>query len=1042
MSIPRLAIHRPVTMFMISGVVTLLGVISLTRLPVDLMPEFEQPQLTVRTSYTGVGPLEMEELITRPMEQAVSAVPGVTRVESTSSEGNSQVRLNFDWGTDLAEAADEVRTRVDRMRNRLPEDADPPTIFKFDANTLPIIQLGVEGDYDPVTLRELAQNEISPRFERVDGVAAVNVNGGLRRQIHVELSKEKITALNLSVNQVVNGLRQENQNTPLGEVYQGDATFLVRSQGQFTSLDDIRNLVVMTREGVPVYLRDIAEVKDTTEQRRSFMRINGRPGVQLQVQKQSGKNTVQVAHGVKAEVERVNREVPGIKMIVMQDNSLFIERAIANVQEHALIGGVLVVFIIFAFLRDFRSTLIVSTSIPVSVIGTFALLYFGGFTLNTMTFGGLALGIGMIVDAAIVVLENTHRHLHMGKDRMTAAIEGSEEVWSAILASTLTHIAVFVPLLFLSGTASIMFTQLSVVVMFSLLMSLFVAVTIVPVLCSRWLKTPDEEREATGIMASLYRVSEGFLDRMDESYRKAIHVALNHRPTVIGTAAALVVAAYLMVPLIGVELMPQADEGEVNVNAELGVGTRVERTEEALLKLEELVKQHVPEAVTIITNGGGGGNNFGGGGGGGQTNRGQIRIQLVPRDQRTRTTEDISIDLRRKLNGLPGVIVRANPAGGNFQLQRLLGGGGNNNDSRLALEIRGHDLDDARRVAVDAQQLMESTPGLADVRIGREEGRPEISVRVDRPKAATLGLTVQSVATTIQTNVAGTTAAQFRQRGNEYPIVVQLRQSDREGVSDVGDVLLSTPTGQVVPAKNVMITTRDAGPVQIDRKNMERVTRVNAQTEIPLSEAVAAVQSRLSQIRVPPDFSVGFGSEVEEQAKSFQQLQLVLILAVLLVYAVMASQYESLRDPFIIMFSIPVAAIGVVLSLWLTNTSFSMQAYIGIIMLAGIVVSNAILLVDYINTLRQRDKMPLREAVELGGRTRLRPILMTSIATMLGLVPMAMGLGDGGELQAPLARVVIGGLLASTLVTLVLVPAVYTLFEEGLAGLRKGIAHH
>jgi HAE1 family hydrophobic/amphiphilic exporter-1 len=1041
MSIPRLAIHRPVTMFMISGVITLLGVISLTKLPVDLMPEFEQPQLTVRTNYTGVGPLEMEELITRPLEQAVSAVPGVTRVESTSSEGNSQVRLNFDWGTDLSEAADEVRTRVDRMRNRLPEDADPPTIFKFDSNTLPVMQLGVEGDYDPVTLRELAQNEISPRFERVDGVAAVNVNGGLRRQIRVELSKEKVTALNLSVNQVVNGIRQENQNTPLGEVYQGDATFLVRSQGQFSSLEDIRNLVVMTRDGVPVYLRDIAEVKDSTEQRRSFMRINGRPGVQLQVQKQSGKNTVEVAHGVKAEVDRVNREVPGIKMIVMQDNSLFIERAIKNVQEHALLGGVLVVLIIFAFLRDFRSTLIVSTSIPVSVIGTFALLYFGGFTLNTMTFGGLALGIGMIVDAAIVVLENTHRHLHMGKDRMTAAIDGSEEVWSAILASTLTHIAVFVPLLFLSGTASILFTQLSVVVMFSLVMSLFVAVTIVPVLCSRWLHTPDEERDAKGIMASLYRVSEGFLERMDQGYGRIIHVALNHRPTVIATAVGLVFAAYLIYPMIGVELLPQTDEGEVSVNAELGVGTRVERTEEALLKLEELVKANVPEAVTIITNGGGGGNNQGGGGGG-QTNRGQIRIQLVPREERTRTNEEISQDLRRKLNGLPGVIVRANPSGGNFQLQRLLGGGGGQQDARLALEIRGHDLDDARRVAVDVQNVMESTPGLADVRIGREEGRPEISVRVDRPKAATLGLTVSGVATTIQTNVAGTTAAQYRERGNEYPIVVQLRQADREEVNDVGDVLLSTPTGQVVPAKNVMMTTRDSGPVQIDRKNMERITRVNAQTEIPLSEAVAAVQARLGQIRVPPDFSVGFGSEVEEQAKSFQQLQLVLWLAVLLVYAVMASQYESLRDPFIIMFSIPVAAIGVVLSLLLTGTSFSMQAYIGIIMLAGIVVSNAILLVDYINTLRQRDKMPLREAVELGGRTRLRPILMTSIATMLGLVPMAMGLGDGGELQAPLARVVIGGLLASTMVTLVLVPAVYTLFEEGLAGLRRGAAHH
>ena len=1042
MSIPRFAIQRPVTMFMISGVVTLLGLISLTRLPVDLMPEFEQPTLTVRTNYAGVGPLEMEELITRPMEQAVSAVPGLTRVESSSSEGNSQVRLNFEWGADLGDAADEIRTRVDRIRNRLPEDAEPPTIFKFDSNALPILQIGIEGDFDPVTLREVAQNELAPRFERVDGVAAVTVNGGLRRQIHVELSKEKITALNLSVTAVVQTLRQENQNTPLGEIYQGDATFLVRSQGQFQSVDDIRNVVVLIREGVPVYLRDIAEVRDTTEQRRSFMRINGKPGVQIQVQKQSGKNTVAVAQAVRAEVERVNVEVPGVRLLVMQDNSRFIERAINNVQEHALVGGILVVLIIFAFLRDFRSTLIVSTSIPVSVIGTFALLYFGGYTLNTMTFGGLALGIGMIVDAAIVVLENTHRHLHMGKDRMTAAIEGSEEVWSAILASTLTHIAVFVPLLFLSGTASIMFTQLSVVVMFSLAMSLFVAVTIVPVLCSRWLRTPDEEAARSGLTGYLYRASESFLEAMDEGYRKVIHLALNHRPTVLAAATALVVAAALIYPRIGVELLPQTDEGEVNINAELAVGTRIEPTEAVLLQLEQMVQNSVPEVVTIITSGGGGGgnNNFGGGGGGGSTNRGQIRLILKPRDQRTRTNDEIAQELRRTLSGLPGVFVRANPTGGNFQLTRLLGGGGQGNDSRVALEIRGHDLDDARRIAQDAREVMERTPGIADVRIGREEGRPEISVRVDRPKAAMLGMTVSSVATTIQTNVAGTTAAQFRERGNEYPVVVRLREADREEVSDVGDVLLSTPSGQVVPAKNVMSVTRDAGPVQIDRKNMERITRVNADTEVPLSEAVAAVQARLGEVRVPPDFSIGFGSEVEEQRRSFDQMRLVLILAVLLVYAVMASQYESLRDPFIIMFSIPVAAIGVVLSLLWTNTPFSMQAYIGIIMLAGIVVSNAILLVDYINTLRQRDGLPLREAVELGGRTRLRPILMTSIATMLGLVPMALGLGDGGELQAPLARVVIGGLLASTLVTLVLVPAVYTLFEEGLAGLRRGIS--
>src|SRR6185436_11068037 len=588
---------------------------------------------------------------------------------------------------------------------------------------------------------------------------------------------------------------------------------------------------------------------------------------------------------------------------------------------------------------------------------------------------------------------------------------------------------------FLSGTASIMFTQLSVVVMFSLGMSLFVAVTIVPVLCSRWLKTPDEEAHARGIMARLYRLSEAFLERMDEAYRRVIHVALHHRPTVLGAAAGLVLLAAYLYPQVGVELMPQTDEGEVNINAELAIGTRVERTEEALLKLEDMVQQFVPEATTVITEGGGGGNNYQGGGGGGSTHRGQIRLILVPRQQRTRTNEQISIALRRQLAGLPGLVVRANPSGGNNQIMRFLSGGGQNGgDSRLQLEIRGHDLDDARRVAADARVMMEGTPGIADVQLGREEGRPEIAIRVDRPKAAMLGMTVANVASTIQTNVAGTTAAQFRERGNEYPIVVRLRQADREQISDVGDVLLSTPGGQVVPAKNVLNVNREAGPVQIQRKNMERITTVNAEIEVPLSDAVKAVQDRLGQVRVPPDFSVGFGAEVEEQARSFQQLQMVLLLAVLLVYAVMASQYESLRDPFIIMFSVPVAGIGVVGILLLTKTSFSMQAYIGIIMLAGIVVSNAILLVDYINTLRRRDGMPLREAVELGGRTRLRPILMTSIATMLGLVPMALGIGEGAEMQAPLARVVIGGLLTSTMVTLVLVPAVYTLFEEGWSG--------
>jgi HAE1 family hydrophobic/amphiphilic exporter-1 len=1031
-SIPRIAIQRPVTMFMLSGVVIMLGWISFTRLPVDLMPDISFPSLTVRVSYSGVGPLEMEELVTRPLEQALSAVAGLERLESTSSEGSSRVSLNFAWGTDLNEAADDVRNRLDRIRGRLPDEADPPIMFKFDASAAPIMSVGVEGDFDRVRLREIGEHDLSPRLERVPGVAAVTVDGGLRRQIHVELSKEKITALNLPVDRITALLRSENQNIPLGEIDEGDRTYLVRSQGQFETLDEIRELVVMTRAGVPVYLKDIANVTDATEDFRSFTRINGKPGVRLRITKQSGQNTVQIADAVRAEAVKISQEIPGITLTVLDDSSRFIKRSINAVQEHAMVGGVLVMLIIFLFLRDIRATFIIFTSIPISVIGTFALLYFNGYTLNTMTFGGLALGVGMIVDASIVVIENTFRHMEHGKDRMTASIEGSEEVWSAILASTLTHIAVFVPLLFLSGVSSILFKQLAVVVMFSLSMSLFVAVTIVPVLCSRLLRLPKPAHERSGVMATVYGASERFLNGMDSGYSRIIHKALVHRPTVLGIGTAAVIAAVLILPTIGFELMPEADEGEVTVSAELPVGTRVELAQDVAVRLESMLPELVPETREVIANAGGG--FFGG-----SAARTSVTLRLSPKDERERSSEQVAQDLSRQLaTAIPGVVITTRTSGGNRQMTRIMGGG----DSRMSLEIRGDDLATGARIAQSAKELMDKTPEVRNARVSRDEGRPELAIQVDRPKAALLGLTVTDIAQSISTSVGGRQAAFFRESGNEYPIIVRLREEDRQRVADVNDVLISSPTGQVLQAKNLMQLRNQAGPTEIQRKNQERIIRVTAEPQVALSNSIDAVQRQLTQLQVPAGFQVGFGSEAEEQARAFQQLQMMLILAIVLVYAVMASQYESLRDPFIIMFSVPLAAIGVVLALKLTGTTFSLQAYIGVIMLAGIVVSNAILLVDYTNILRRRDKMPLREAVETAGRTRLRPILMTTLATILGLVPMSLGIGEGAELQAPLARVVIGGLTASTLITLVFVPTVYTIFEEGWKGLRSGLPKH
>ena len=1031
MSIPRLAIQRPVTMFMLSAVVVLLGAISVVRLPVDLMPDVTFPSITVRVGYGGVGPQEIEQLIVRPLEQSLAAVPGLEQINSTAAEGSGTVRLNFAWGVDLNDAADEVRTRMDRVRGRLPTEADPPNILKFDASAQPIMTIGVEGNYDRVTLRELAENDLARRLERVEGVASVTVDGGLRRQVRVELSKEKITALDLSVDRVINVIRTENQNVPLGEIIEGDTNFLLRSQSEFQSVDQIRDLVVLTKAGVPIYLRDIADVRDTTEDLRSFTRINGKPGVRLRVSKQSGKNTVAIAEGVRKEVERTNREVPSVHLTLIDDTSVYIQRSIAAVQEAAWFGGLLVILIIFIFLRNIRSTLIICTSIPISVIGTFALLYFAGFTLNTMTFGGLALGIGMIVDASIVVLENTFRHMEHGKSRMQAAVDGSEEVWSAILASTLTHIAVFVPLLFLSGVSSIIFVQLSVVVMFSLTMSLFVAVTVVPVLCSRLLKLPPPVEQRTGFFGRMFTVSERGFEAMDEGYRRLISLALRHRPTVIGGAAAMTVAAFWILPSIPSELVPPTDEGEVTVSARLPVGTRIERTEDMTRRLEDMVRANTPEATTIIASGGSGG--FMGGSG----SSGSLQIKLVPRTERTRSSDQIATDLRRQLVGIAGTVITTRTSGGNQQIQRLLGGG--NSDSRLAVEVRGEDLTEAKRISNDVLAVLKQTPGIANPQLSREEGRPEMAIRVDRPKAALLGMTVSGVANTIRTNIGGTTAAQFREKGREYPIIVRLRAEDRDTVDSVNDVLVSTPGGLVLQAKNLLDLRAQTGPTQIERKNQQRLTRVNAEVEAgtALSDAVKNTIQRLPQIAVPEGFSVGFGSEVEQQSQAFDQLKVLLLLGVLLVYAVMASQYESLRDPFIVMFSVPVAAIGVVAALKLTSTSFSLQAYIGVIMLAGIVVSNAILLVDYTNVLRQRDGLGVREAVELAGRTRLRPILMTTLCTILGLVPMSLGIGEGAELQAPLARVVIGGLAASTMVTLVLVPSVYTLFEEGMTSWRR-----
>jgi hydrophobic/amphiphilic exporter-1 (mainly G- bacteria), HAE1 family len=1020
MSLSSASINRPITTYICCMVAVLLGGIAFVRLPVDLMPETEFPTISVRTNYEGVGPEEIENIITRPIERALASAPGVDRITSSSSEGSSSVRVMFDWGTNLDEAANEIRTRVDRVRGSLPLEAEPPTIFKFDVSQFPVMFLALSGDMDPRSLRRFAEEEIQYRLERLPGVAAVDVRGGLRREIQVNLILDKVKALDLSTQQVVNAIRAENLNQPVGPVKEGGYELLLRTQGEFHNVDQIRNLVVAVRNRVPIYVRDIAYVDDSFEEIRSVVRIDGRPGIRMAVRKQSMANTVEVCKAVQAELVKINRELPGIHMFAVADNARFITAAINNVRTSAIFGAILAVLILLIFLRSLASTVIIAISIPVSVIATFALMYFYGFTLNTLSFGGLALGVGMLVDNAIVVLENIYRHRESGKSLKESAISGAREVGLAISASTLTTVAVFLPLVFLTGMTGIMFKQLSYVVTFSLICSLLMALTIIPVLCSRYLHVEPVAEAKHPILNHITMAGKHLLDALDENYQQAIHWALDHRWTVIATAAALVAGTLFLTPLIGYELMPETDEGEVRINLEMPTGTRIEVTDEMARRIEDIIAREVPESEHILSETGGGGWEAS------TTHTGSIRVTLRDRKDRQRSSQEIAASLRQKIPMVPGVLLRTRSSGGQMFMRF-----GQQGSDRLSVEVRGYDLAAGSDLARRVKEIMEEIPGVTDAQVSRREGMPELLVEVDRDKAYVLGLSVSQLAGTLRTAVGGTRASMFREGGEEYNIMVRLQELDRNNLGQVTQVPIWAPVGRTIPVSSVIQTRRVEGPVSIERRDQERIVTVSANLAgADMGRIAEEAGRRFLGLKLPESFFIFFGGELEEQQKAFRELMFALILAVILVYAVMASQFESFRDPAIIMFSIPLAGIGVAVILFLTHTTFNMQAFIGVIMLAGIVVNNAIVLVDYTNLMRREYGHPLREAIELAGRRRLRPILMTTLTTLLGLLPMALGLGEGAEVQAPLARVVIGGLTTSTLITLIFIPVVYYILER------------
>ncbi|PKL50304.1 MAG: acriflavin resistance protein [Candidatus Riflebacteria bacterium HGW-Riflebacteria-2] len=1014
MILANISVKRPIGVTMIMCIVIIFGAISLYKLPVDLMPDITYPTITVMASYSDASPTEVETLITRPLEQAVAAIPGVEEINSTSTEGRSRVRISFAWGTDLDAASNDLRDRIDRILSRFPDDVDRPTIRKFDAAAFPVLIIGAASDLDPVQMLDLIDDQVKYRIERIPGVAAIDVMGGNQREIQVNIDINKVKALKIAPDQVISRLRAENINLPAGMIESGNYELRLRTPGEFKDVKEIERLVIGETAGKLIRLRDVAEILDLWEKRRSIVRINGKPGVRIMVNKQSGSNTVAVAKAVKSELEKINEEIPQLRLAPIVDSSKYIERSINNVSSSALYGGLLAILILQFFLGNLASTGIIATAIPVSIVATFALMYYFGFTLNIMSLGGVALGIGMLVDNSIVVLENIFRYREKGMGMMEAAIKGSSEVAMPVLASTLTTVVIFLPLLFVEGMTGVMFKQLAYIVAFSLLCSMVISLTVVPMLTSRYLRLGNGKR-------SIFRqLSEAAIRVILSAHGGALNLILLHRKKAVFVLGILAASALGLARNIGTELMPTADEGEVRVNIELEEGTRLSLTERIFSGVEAIVIAAVPEAETVFTNVGGGM-----GGGGGSLNSGSIRVPLKSSKDRKRSSAEVSAELRRQLSGTPGAVVRIREGQGLFMMRMGSGSG-----DELEVQIRGFDLKTADLLGESVKKVLEGIEGVTDVQLSREKGVPERLVVIDRAKAADQKLTVSKISSFLETMMSGSSAGNLREGGDEYRIQVKAKNAEYLKLDEILNLTITNSAGRQVMLRNVAHIESQQGPTQIERRDQERVLNVEANIEgRAIGFVIAEAQEKLRGIPLPANFSIVMSGDYEEQQKSFRELLFSFFLALVLVYMVMAVQYESLYDPIIVMFTVPFSLLGVIPLLYFTGTTFNVQSFIGCIMLGGIVVNNSILLVDHINDLRSKSDLDLMSVIKEATRDRCRPIMMTALTTMLGLLPLAIGIGEGGEVQAPMARAVIGGLLCSTFISLLFIPIVYYEFE-------------
>jgi HAE1 family hydrophobic/amphiphilic exporter-1 len=1046
MFLSRFGIHRPLMVFMIFVGVIVLGMISLANLKIDLFPEMNFPMIAVITSYPGVGPKEIESMVTKPIEGVLATVTDVKNVNSKALQELSVVMMEFEWGTDMDAAATNTREKLDLVKQALPDGIQNPMIFKFDPSMMPVLFLGVSGAQQGLDeLRTLAEDTICQRLARINGVAVAAAAGGLQREIQIRLYRNRLEGMGISLEQLKGALAAANLDLPGGHLKIGDTDYIVRTNGVFKTVSQIGAVVIANQRGVPIRLKDVAEIKDDFEEKTSVVKINGRPGVLVQIQKASSSNTVQVVQRVRVELKRLQADLPpGVKIVTIMDAADEIEKSINTVKQEVVLGGVLAVILILVFLGNWRSTFIISLAIPISIIATFALLYFNKMTLNIVTLGGLALGVGRLVDDAIVVLENIYRHMQAGERPREASLLGASEVSNAVIAATVTTIVVFVPIFFVSGLAGIIFKPMAYTVSFSLFASLFVALLLIPVLTSKFLKVEMPGDTPAKLKAQApwlrwfsqwhSRFAEG-LEKVTLGYERILEKALLHRRRVILWTLGAAVASLFLIPFIGMEFIPEADAGAIAISFKLPIGTRLETSEKILAQVEDLIQKNVPEIrdnfSRIGIEGKGMGSMASVFGGITGSHAGQMRIQLVKKNARRRTTDQILEALRPKLAAIPGIDIKMSKQQGM--------GGAMGNAAPIQVEIQGYDLDIGRRLAKQVAQMIEKVNGARDVEISREEGLPEMQIAINRQRAAELGLSVAQAAAAIETAMAGKVASIYRDplKGKEYNIWVQYRKQDRLTMADLERVMVMSPSGIKIPIANLAAIERSTGPVTIDRKNQERLITINAQVSGRAPGDVAAeIQRRIrSEITVPNEFIVKVAGTYQDMMDAFVNLLFALGLAILLIYMVLVAQFESLLDPFVIMFAVPLGVVGVIWGLFLTGHTLSTVSFLGIIMMVGIVVSNSILPVDYTNILRRRGK-PLRAAVVEAGRTRLRPILMTTLTTILGMLPMALGLGEGGETEAPMAVAVIFGLSLSTILTLVIIPVIYTWVEERLRKVR------